>query len=55
MEALFTYTKICHGRRIYGKTIEHRKKLSIDDLDKGYEIFMKNKKIKEPIVLNMYI
>ena len=55
MEALFTYTKICHGRRIYGKTLEHRKKLSIDDLDKGYEIFMKNKKIKEPVVLNMYI
>jgi len=55
MEALFTYTKICHGRRIYGKTIEQRKKLSIDDLDKGYEVFMKNKKIKESVVLNMYI
>ena len=55
MEALFTYTKICHGRRIYGKTLEHRKKLSIDDLEKGYEIFMKNKKIKESVVLNMYI
>jgi SpoVK/Ycf46/Vps4 family AAA+-type ATPase len=55
MEALFTYTKISHGRRIYGKSLEHRKKLSIDDLDKGYEIFMKNKKIKESAVLNMYI
>ena len=55
MEALFTYTKICHGRRIYGKNFDHRKKLSIDDLDKGYEIFMKNKKIKESVVLNMYI
>ena len=55
MEALFTYTKISHGRRIYGKTIDYRKKLSIDDLDKGYEIFMKNKKIKETVVMNMYI
>jgi hypothetical protein len=55
MEALFTYTKICHGRRIYGKTLEHRKKLSIDDLDKGYELFMKNKKIvHNNVILNMY-
>ena len=55
MEALFTYTKICHGRRIYGKTLEQRKKLSIDDLDKGYEIFMKNKKIvNNQVLLNMY-
>jgi len=55
MEALFTYTKISHGRRIYGKTLEYRKKLSIDDLDKGYEIFMKNKKIvNNQVLLNMY-
>lgn len=55
MEALFTYTKICHGRRIYGKSSEHRKKLLIDDLDKGYEIFMKNKEVKKFVVTNMYI
>jgi len=55
MEALFTYTKISHGRRIYGKSSEYRKKISIDDLDKGYEVFMKNKNKKESVVLNMYI
>ena len=56
MEALFTYTKICHGRRIYGKTLNQRKKISVDDLDKGYELFMKNKKIvHNNVVLNMYI
>jgi hypothetical protein len=47
MELLFTYVKICHGRRIYGKNKEYRKKISVEDLDKGYEIFLKNKNIKK--------
>lgn len=47
MELLFTYIKICHGRRIYGKNKEYRKKISLEDLDKGYEIFLKNKNIKK--------
>jgi len=46
MEMLFTYTKICHSRRIYGKDKECRKKISIDDLNEGYKKFMKNKKQK---------
>ncbi len=54
MEALFTYTKICHGRRIYGKSFDHRKKISRDDLDKGYEMFMKNKDIKKSYIQDMY-
>jgi SpoVK/Ycf46/Vps4 family AAA+-type ATPase len=55
MESLFTYTKICHGRRIYGKPDTCRKQISIEDLDKGYELFIKNKKIKESVLQNMYI
>jgi SpoVK/Ycf46/Vps4 family AAA+-type ATPase len=47
MELLFTYTKVCHGRRIYGKDKDIKKKISIQDLDKGYEIFIKNKNIKK--------
>jgi DNA polymerase III delta prime subunit len=47
MDSLFTYTKVSHGRRIYGKPAEYRKKISMDDLDKGYELFIKNKQIKE--------
>jgi SpoVK/Ycf46/Vps4 family AAA+-type ATPase len=47
MELLFTYTKVCHGRRIYGKDKDIKKKISIEDLDKGYEIFIKNKNIKK--------
>lgn len=57
MDSLFTYTKISHGRRIYGKPLEYRKKISIDDLDKGYELFIKNKQIKEKdnFIQYMYI
>jgi len=47
MELLFTYTKIAHGRRIYGKDKELRKKLSLLDINNGYEIFLKNRQKKE--------
>jgi len=51
MELLFTYTKVCHGRRIYGKDKDCRKKISVDDMNKAYEIFLKNKNIKKPTVI----
>lgn len=47
MELLFTYTKIAHGRRIYGKDKESRKKLSLADINAGYETFLKNRQKKE--------
>jgi len=47
MELLFTYTKIAHGRRIYGKDKESRKKLSLADINSGYETFLKNRQKKE--------
>jgi hypothetical protein len=43
MEILFSYTKIAHGRRIYGKTDEIHKQLSVADLEAGYKTFMINK------------
>jgi SpoVK/Ycf46/Vps4 family AAA+-type ATPase len=48
MELLITYTKIAHGRRIYGKSVELRKQITMDDLTQGYEVFLKNKNIKKP-------
>lgn len=42
MEQLFTYSKISHGRRIYGCPIEERKHLTIADLDRGFELFLKH-------------
>lgn len=47
MEMLLIYTKIAHGKRIYGKSAELRKKISLDDLNRGYDIFIKNKEIKK--------
>jgi SpoVK/Ycf46/Vps4 family AAA+-type ATPase len=44
MELLFSYLKVAHSRRIYGKDNSLRKKITIEDLQNGYELFMKNKK-----------
>ena len=42
IEMLFTYTKVAHGRRIYGKSPELRKYLTIQDLNTGREYFLKH-------------
>jgi hypothetical protein len=57
MEVLFTYTKIAHGRRIYGKPSELRKKISLEDLENGYNVFVKNKIKKEEksFIHDMYV
>ena len=47
MELLLTYTKISHGRRIYGKSKELRKKISMEDMNEGYKTFLKNRKSKK--------
>jgi SpoVK/Ycf46/Vps4 family AAA+-type ATPase len=44
MELLFSYLKIAHSRRIYGKDASLRKHIILEDLDAGYDMFMKNKK-----------
>lgn len=44
MELLFTYTKISHSKRIYGKSPELRKKITIEDLNNGYELLLNNRK-----------
>lgn len=44
MELLFSYLKIAHSRRIYGKDASLRKHITMEDLNGGYEIFIKNKK-----------
>jgi SpoVK/Ycf46/Vps4 family AAA+-type ATPase len=56
MELLFTYSKICHGRRIYGKDGSLKKKISIEDMDKAYAIFLKNKNVKKEskVIFGLY-
>jgi len=58
MEMLFTYTKIAHGRRIYGKPPEDKKRITEVDLDRGFKTFLENKKKKGETantMANMYI
>lgn len=53
MELLLTYVKISHGRRVYGKEAALRKKISVNDMKDGYDVFMKNKKQKkEPVFMH---
>jgi SpoVK/Ycf46/Vps4 family AAA+-type ATPase len=55
MELLFSYIKIIHGRRIYGKPIELKRKLSVEDIENGYKIFLQNKKKTINYCGNLYI
>ena len=56
MELLFSYTKISHGRRIYGKDVNLRKKISMEDLENGFKVFQKhNSKKKEEIPFGLYV
>ena len=43
MELLFSYVKIGHAQRIFGKDIVLRKKITREDLEKGLELFLENK------------
>ena len=42
IEKLFSYVKIAHGRRIYGKKQEDKYKITIIDLNKGLTVFKEN-------------
>jgi AAA+ superfamily predicted ATPase len=56
MEILFSYTKICHGRRIFGKLDEIIKQLTINDMNNGYEMYLKNKKTSnKEILYGLYV
>jgi hypothetical protein len=47
MELLFSHIKISHARRIYGKSKDWRKKITIEDMDNGFKKFVENSKKKE--------
>jgi SpoVK/Ycf46/Vps4 family AAA+-type ATPase len=40
MEILFTKTKIAHSRRVFCKPESYKTKITIDDLNKGFEMFI---------------
>jgi SpoVK/Ycf46/Vps4 family AAA+-type ATPase len=58
IELLFSYIKVCHGRRLYGKSNDLRKHINMEDINKGYEQFIKNKPGKEeisPQLIGLYV
>lgn len=46
METLFAKTKISHSRRIFCKDKTKRKKITLSDLDKGFDIYCNNNEVK---------
>lgn len=47
METLFSKTKIAHARRIFGKPETDRKIITLEDLNKGFSVFMENEEVKK--------
>lgn len=47
IEILFSHVKICHSRRVYGKSSELLKIITLEDMDRGYKNFLENGKKKE--------
>jgi SpoVK/Ycf46/Vps4 family AAA+-type ATPase len=47
METLFLKTKITHARRIFFKDDKERKKITIEDIKKGFENFNEHRKSKD--------
>ena len=43
MEILFLKTKIAHGRRVFCKEDNIKKKLTLTDVEKGFELFKKHR------------
>jgi len=60
MEILFHKCKISHSRRVFTLSNEFKKKLSLDDLEKGFKLYLQNDEIsnrynKDSYPNNMYI
>jgi len=47
MEVLFSKTKISHSRRVFCKSQEEKKIITIKDLEKGFEMFIDNDEVKK--------
>ena len=46
METLFSKTKIAHARRVFCKPKDEKTKISMKDLKKGLELYLKNDEVK---------
>ena len=56
IETLLLNVKIEHGKRVFGKKIDLQKKINYEDITKGYERFIENRKVeKEILPFGMFI
>ena len=47
IETLLSKIKIAHSRRVFCKPIEFKTKITLKDLEKGFEMFLKNEDVKK--------
>ena len=47
MEVLFSKTKISHSRRVFCKSAEEKKLITIKDVERGFDMFMDNDEVKK--------
>ncbi|MDA9298775.1 AAA family ATPase [Crocinitomicaceae bacterium] len=61
IETLLAKTKIAHGRRVFCKSQDEKRVLTIKDLDKGFDMFIDNNEVKDrkdksqSIIQHMYV
>ena len=46
METLFAKTKICHSRRVFLKSKEHKTKITMEDIENGFKLYLENGEVK---------
>ena len=62
METLFSKTKIAHSRRVFCKPETAKTKITMKDLENGFELFIRNDEVKQranedgiKVIQNMYL
>ena len=59
METLLAKTKICHSKRVFCKTQDSKKKITLDDIENGFKKFIDNDEVKKRkdknILAHMYL
>ena len=44
IESLFFYSKICHSKRVYGKSPQQKRHMNMEDIEQGMKLFIENKR-----------
>lgn len=46
IETILAKTKIAHSKRVFCKQEDEKKKITLDDLDKGFNMYLSNEDVK---------